>query len=29
MSDEKFSRDMGMVERDLKTLKTVLERDAR
>jgi hypothetical protein len=29
MSDEKFSRDSGMVERDLKTLKTVLERDAR
>ena len=29
MPDEKFSRDMGMVERDLQTLKTVLERDAR
>jgi hypothetical protein len=29
MPDEKFSRDMGMIERDLKTLKTVLERDAR
>src|SRR3954468_18678120 len=29
MADEKFSRDLEMVQRDLKTLKTVLERDAR
>ena len=29
MPDEKFSRDLGMVERDLQTLKTVLERQAR
>jgi hypothetical protein len=25
MSDEKFAEDVGMVERDLKTLKNVLE----
>ena len=29
MPDDKFRRDREMVERDLQTLKTVLERDAR
>jgi hypothetical protein len=28
MSDEKFAEDIGLVERDLRTLKNLLERNS-
>ena len=28
MSDQKFAEDAGMVQRDLRTLKSVLEKDS-